>query len=110
MNQIYGQYAGIKKIHHVDLDTGKEETISADLSTDTRKEKAVTDVENDENKEKNMDTESTTATSQEFPETAYISAIVSGYNKPKCFEDAWNHPNSEERHLWQIALKKSSSV
>ena len=39
-------------------------------------------------------------------ETCLISAVTSGPTEPKTFEEAWHSPVEEERHNWQIAIRK----
>ena len=39
-------------------------------------------------------------------ETCLISAVTSGPTEPKTFQEAWHSPVEEERHNWQIAIRK----
>ena len=39
-------------------------------------------------------------------ETCLISAVTSGPTVPKTFQEAWHSPVEEERHNWQIAIRK----
>ena len=39
-------------------------------------------------------------------ETCLISAMTSGPTEPKTFQEAWHSPVEEERHSWQIAIRK----
>ena len=39
-------------------------------------------------------------------ETCLISAVISGPTEPKTFQEAWHSPVEEERHNWQIAIRK----
>ena len=39
-------------------------------------------------------------------ETCLISAVTSGPTEPKTFKGAWHSPVEEERHNWQIAIRK----
>ena len=39
-------------------------------------------------------------------ETCLISAVTSGPNKPKTFQEAWHSPVEEERNNWQMAIRK----
>ena len=39
-------------------------------------------------------------------ETCFISAVTSGPNEPKTFQEAWHSPVKEERENWQKAIRK----
>ena len=39
-------------------------------------------------------------------ETCLISAVTSGPNEPKTFQEAWHSPAEEERNNWQTAIRK----
>ena len=39
-------------------------------------------------------------------ETCLISAVTSGPNKPKTFQEAWHSPVEVERNNWQTAIRK----
>ena len=39
-------------------------------------------------------------------ETCLISAVTSGPTEPKTFQEAWHSPVEEERHNWQVAIRK----
>ena len=39
-------------------------------------------------------------------ETCWISAVTSGPTEPKTLQEAWHSPVEEERHNWQIAIRK----
>ena len=39
-------------------------------------------------------------------ETCFISAVTSGPNEPKTFQEAWHNPVNEERENWQKAIRK----
>ena len=39
-------------------------------------------------------------------ETCLISAVTSDPTEPKTFQEAWHSPVEEERHNWQIAIRK----
>ena len=39
-------------------------------------------------------------------ETCLISAVTSGLNEPKTFQEAWHSPVEEERNNWQMAIRK----
>ena len=39
-------------------------------------------------------------------ETCLISAVTSGPNEPKTFQEAWHSPVEEERNNWQMAIRK----
>ena len=39
-------------------------------------------------------------------ETCFISAVTSGPNEPKTFQEAWHSPEKEERENWQKAIRK----
>ena len=39
-------------------------------------------------------------------ETCLIFAVTSGPTEPKTFQEAWHSPVEEERHNWQIAIRK----
>ena len=39
-------------------------------------------------------------------ETCFISAVSSGPNEPKTFQEAWHSPVKEERENWQKAIRK----
>ena len=39
-------------------------------------------------------------------ETCFISAVTSGPNEPKTFQEAWHSPVKEERDNWQKAIRK----
>ena len=39
-------------------------------------------------------------------ETCWISAVTSGPNEPKTFQEAWHSPIEEERNNWQMAIRK----
>ena len=39
-------------------------------------------------------------------ETCLISAVTSGLNDPKTFQEAWHSPVEEERNNWQMAIRK----
>ena len=39
-------------------------------------------------------------------ETCFISAVTSGPNEPKTFQEAWHSPVMEERENWQKAIRK----
>ena len=39
-------------------------------------------------------------------ETCFISAVTSGPNEPKTFQEAWHSPVKEERENWQRAIRK----
>ena len=39
-------------------------------------------------------------------ETCFISAVTSGPNEPKTFQEAWHSPAKEERENWQKAIRK----
>ena len=43
-------------------------------------------------------------------ETCLISAVTSGPTEPKTFQEAWHSPVEEERHNWQIAIRKEMKV
>ena len=39
-------------------------------------------------------------------ETCLISAVTSGPNEPKTFQEAWHCPIEKERNNWQMAIRK----
>ena len=39
-------------------------------------------------------------------ETCLISAVTSGPTEPKTFQEAWHSPVEEERHNWQVTIRK----
>ena len=39
-------------------------------------------------------------------ETCLVSTVTSGPAEPKPFQEAWHSPVEEERHNWQIAIRK----
>ena len=39
-------------------------------------------------------------------ETCLISAVTSGPTEPKTFQEAWHSPVEEERHNWQVPIRK----
>ena len=39
-------------------------------------------------------------------ETSLISAVKSGPGEPKTFQEAWHSPVEEERHNWQVTIRK----
>ena len=39
-------------------------------------------------------------------ETCLISAVTSGPTEPKTFQEAWHSSVEEERHNWQVAIRK----
>ena len=41
-------------------------------------------------------------------ETCLISAVTSGPTEPKTFQEAWHSPVEEERHNWQVAIRKEN--
>ena len=41
-------------------------------------------------------------------ETCLISAMTSGPNEPKTFQEAWHSPVEEERNNWQMAIRKEN--
>ena len=43
-------------------------------------------------------------------EICLISAVTSGPTEPKTFQEAWHSPVEEERHNWQISIRKEMKV
>ena len=41
-----------------------------------------------------------------FQETCMISAVTSGTNEPKTFQEAWHYPVESERDSWRVAIRK----
>ena len=39
-------------------------------------------------------------------DVAFVSAITSGYLEPKTFQEAWHHPDPEQRENWREAIRK----
>ena len=42
----------------------------------------------------------------ETTEIAFMSAVESGHEEPKTFEEAWHHKLPETRAKWRMAIKK----
>ena len=43
-------------------------------------------------------------------ETCLISGVTSGPTEPKTFQEAWHSPVEEERHNWQVVIRKEIKI
>ena len=61
-----------------------------------------------EEKNKNLDNppEESGLFCMENVDSGFFSAVESGYEEPKTFREAWDHPDKEERKKWREAIRK----
>lgn len=39
-------------------------------------------------------------------ECAFVGGTLDGYDNPRSFQEAWNHPDEHERKMWRLAIRK----